>query len=179
MPPPLPPRCHAALLVVAGRLDDAGVRWVLAGSAGRALLGHRVRPRDIDVEVAEADAGVAGVALGVGLRRATGRGRSSLRVLTEVAGVEVDVTAGLAVEGPAWRLAPDDDVQLGARVPARLGDRTIPVAPPEEALARAVVLGEWEAIRRTASQAAAGDAPPPRIGYVLRRLSSATSRATR
>ncbi len=179
MPQPLPPRCHAALIAVAARLDAAGVRWVLAGSAGRALLGHRVRPRDIDVEVAVADAAAAEAALGVALSPSSGGGRSSRRGGTWVAGVEVDVTAGFAAEGPAWTLAADDDAQLAARHLVRLGDRTVPVAPVEEAVARALVLGDRAAVARVASQAAAGDAAPPRVSYVLRRLSSATSRATR
>ncbi len=177
---PLPPRAHAALVSVATRLDGAGVRWMLAGSAGRALLGHRVRPRDIDIEVVAADADAAGTALGVALVPASGRGRSSLRGRTWVAGVEVDLTAGLVVEGPGGRLAADDAAQLGARTIAQLSDRTIAVAPVEESLARAIVLGEWDRVARIASGAAAGDGvAPPRADYVARRLRSVIARAAR
>lgn len=178
MPRPLPPRAHAALLAVATRLDAAAVRWVLAGSAGRALLGHEARPRDIDVEVASEDAAAAGAALGITLDRSSGRGRSSLRGGLWLAGVEVDVTAGLEVAGQALRLPCDDTAQLSARTVARLSGRSIPVAPVEEALARAIVLGEWDALTRLALTAG-DEAPPMRADYLARRLSSATARATR
>jgi hypothetical protein len=179
VPRTLPPRAHAALLAVAARLDAAGVRWVLAGSAGRALLGHRVSPGDIDVEVALADAAAAGTALGITLNPASGRGRSSLRGGLWLAGVEVDVTAGLVVEGPALRLPCDDSAQLSACIIARLSGRAIPVAPVEEALTRAIVLGEWATLAKLT--ATAGDSDPPAIrgDYVARRLSSATAKATR
>jgi hypothetical protein len=180
VPQPLPPRAHAALLAVACRLDAAGVRWLLAGSAGRALLGHRVRPADIDLEVAQADAAAAAAALGVSMKPASGRGRTSLRGGVRWAGVEVDVTAGLTVEGPAMRLAPDEAAQLSARTIARLSGRAIPVAPVEEAVARAIVLGEWDALAKLVPPGGSGGDPAPlRADYVARRLSSATARATR
>ena len=180
MPPNLPPRPHAALLAVAAGLDRAGVRWVLAGSAGRALLGHRVRPADIDVEVAEEDSVAAGAALGAPLRAEAGGGRASLRGSTRRAGVVIDVTAGLVVEGATHTLRADDGAQLDWCHRVRSGGRTIPVAPVEEAVARALVLGAWATLARIASQAAAGAASPvPRAGYLARRLSSATARAAR
>lgn len=178
MTPSLPPRALAALHAVARRLDAAGVRWVLAGSAGRALLGHRVRPADLDVEVAGEDARRAGAALGTTLRRASGRGRSSLRAGAAVGDVAIDVTADLVVEGPGGRLAPDLDAQSGAGLVARSGGLAIPLAPAEEALARAIVLGDWDALGRIAAQAAAGGAAPPDAAYLARRLSSARPTAS-
>ncbi len=175
---PLPPRIHAAVLAAALRLDAAGVRWCLAGSAGRALLGHAGRPRDVDVEVAVADADAAARALGVTLERTSGGGRSSLRGGTVLAGVEVDVTAGFAAAGPTLSLdpTPDDHVIAGPR--AVLGGRPIPVQPPEEGIARAIVLGDWARLAKIAAGAGPG-APPPDAAQVARRLSSATSRASR
>ncbi|MGD9572094.1 MAG: hypothetical protein AB7V62_09435 [Thermoleophilia bacterium] len=175
---PLPPRIHAAVLAVAARLDAAGVRWCLGGSAGRALLGHAVRPRDVDVEVAVADAAAAGRALGVALRHSAGAGRSSLRGGTVLAGVEVDVTAGFAATGPELSLDPLPDDQLIAGPRAPLAGREILLAPPEEAVARALVLGDWDRLARIARGAGPG-AAPLRADQVARRLSSATSRASR
>lgn len=177
MPQPLPPRTHAALRAVALRLDGAGVRWVLAGSAGRWLLGHARRPRDIDVEVPAADAARAGAALGVALRPVAGAGRSSLRGAAVIAGVEVDLTAGLAVERRGRRLEPDPEVQMDLGVEVRLGDLTITVAPPEEALARAIVLCDGQALAKIVAGAGPG-ALPLRRDYLAARLSSAIDRAT-
>lgn len=178
---PLPPRAHAALLAVALRLDAAGVRWMLAGSAGRALQGHRVRPRDIDIEVPHDDVADAGRALGVALVRAAGGGCSSLRAVTRIGGVEVDVTGGLVVEGPWWRLPASDVAQLSACTSAQLGDHTITLAPVEESIARALVLGDRDRVQRIASGALAGGpgVAAPRLDYVVRRLSSAIARAAR
>ena len=119
---PLPPRAIAALCAVADRLAAARVEWVLAGSAGRALAGHAARPRDIDLEVAEADAGARPPRLGAGApARESGAGRTSLRVHATLAGMEVDVSAGLAVEGPGGRL--ERRLRAAARVgpPRRVG----------------------------------------------------------
>ena len=180
MPQPLPPRAHAALLAVACRLDAAGVRWLLAGSAGRALLGHRVRPADIDLEVPLPDAGAAGEALGLAMVAAAGRGRTSLRGSVSIAGIEVDVTAGLRVEGPHLVLAPDDHAQLSGCTLARLSDRPVRVAPVEEAMARALVLGDWAVLAKLLPPVGSDrDLPGLRGDYVARRLSSATTRATR
>ncbi|WP_217914936.1 nucleotidyltransferase domain-containing protein [Miltoncostaea marina] len=180
MPPPrtLPPRLLAALLAVAARLDAAGVEWLLAGSAGRALQGHARRPHDIDVEVPGRDAAAAGRALGAELRRDRGRGRDSLRARTMVAGVEVDVTCDLVVEGPTHRLEPDFALQRAWSRPIGLAARSIRTAPPEEAVVRALVLGEWAALA-SAAGAGGADAPPPRAAYVAARLRSAASRPAR
>ncbi len=164
-------------MAVAARLDAAGVRWVLAGSAGRRLLGHARRPRDLDVEVARADGPRAAAALGIGLRPAEGAGRSSLRGAGVIAGVEVDLTAGLVVEGAGRRLPPSMEVQLDLGVEVQLDDRRITVAPPEEAIARAIVLRDREALAKIAS-GAGPDAAPLRRGYVAARLAAAISTAS-
>ena len=177
MPGALPPRVHAALAAVAARLDAEGLRWLLAGSAGRRLMGHSRRPRDLDVEVAGADAHRAAAALGIVLRPAAGGGRSSLRGSTTIAGVEVDLTAGLTVAHGGRRLEPAFGVQSDHGVEVRLDHRVIAVAPPEEALARAIVLRDRAALAKLVAGAGAG-APPLRRDYVAARLSSAIATAT-
>ncbi len=174
MPPP--PRVLAALCAAADRLDAAGVPWVLTGSAGRALLGAPVRPGDVDLEVAAADAGPAAAALGTAAAPASGGGRSSLRAATVLAGVEVDLSAGFTVEGPELRLP--DGFALMARwaLPVPVAGRRIPVAPPEEALVRRLVQGDWPGLARLA---ASPGLPPPRADYVAERLRSASSTAAR
>ena len=181
MPRTLPPRTFAALAAAAARLDAAGVPWLLAGSAGRALMGYRVRPADIDIEVGPDGTTAAGRALGIALRRERGAGRDSLRGATRLAGVEIDVTCDLAVEGATHLLKPDFALQRGWARPIGLGGRSIWTAPPEEGIARAIVLGDWRTLARIAGQAegAPGTAPAIRPGYVAERLSSATERAAR
>ena len=174
MPPP--PRVLAALCAVADRLAAAGVPWVLTGSAGRALLGAPVRPGDVDLEVAEADAHRAAAALGTAAARSSGGGRSSVRAGARLANVEVDLSAGFTVEGPELRLP--DGFALMARwaVPAAAAGRRIAVAPPEEALVRGLVLGDQAALARLAGTPGL---PPPRAAYVAERLRSASSTAAR
>lgn len=174
---PLPPRAAAALVAVALRLDGAGVPWLLAGSAARALGGAAVRPGDLDVEVDGADADRAGAALGVALREEAGGGRRSLRGRAVLAGVEVDITAGLEVGGPGGRLAPDFGLQRAWAGGALVAGARVALAPAEEQVARALVAADWPALARIAAQAAAGGAPPPRAGYLARRLASAARAA--
>lgn len=188
MPRTLPPRTLAALAAAAARLDAAGVPWLLAGSAGRALLGHPARPADIDIEIGPGAAAVER-ALAVRFRRSRGAGRDSLRAATRLAGVEVDVTCDLAVEGPTHRLEPDFALQRGWARPIGLGGRSIWIAPPEEGIARALVLSDWASLARIAGRAGGGHGGPAAAGgggaaairpdYVALRLSSATERATR
>ena len=174
----LAPRPLAALVAVADLLARDGVDWLLAGSAGRALLGYPARPADIDIEVAPGDAGAAARRLGVDLAASTGEGRASRRGSRRVAGVEVDVTVDLAVAGPSHALAPDHALQRAWSHPVAVCGRTIRVAPVEETLARALVLGDWDRLATIAAQAAPVDAPI-RPDYVALRLSAATSSATR
>ncbi len=176
----MPPRRLAALCAIADSLARHGVSWVLAGSAGRALLGCTARPADIDIEVALDDAQAAGAALGVGLAREGGAGRHSRRARAWRAGVEVDITSDLVVAGPGGRLAADFARQWAWSHPVTICGRAIRVAPPEESLCRSIVLGDWGAIARLADQAARADpALHLRATYVAERLSSTTARATR
>jgi len=165
---------------VADALGGARVRWLLSGSAGRALLGSPVRPGDIDLEVDPRDAVAAATALGVELSPAAGSGRRSLRASARRAGVEVDITCDLAVDAPGGRLAPDFELMWNRSLSAAAAGRPIRIAPPEEALCRAVVLGDWAAVAKmsgAAAQAAGGIRLD--VGYVAERLSSATASATR
>jgi hypothetical protein len=145
------------------------VHFLVAGSAGRALRGCRVRPRDLDLEVDPAGAGVAGRALGVRLVRARGRGRDGLRGRARIAGAEVDVTAGLEVRGPAGTLRGDWAAQRAASTAVRVGGRVLALAPPEEHLTRALVLGEWAVIEKAARGC---DGVPLDAGYISSRLAS-------
>lgn len=167
----LPPRTLAALIAVADRLDGAGVPWLLAGGAGRALLGASHRPADVDVEVAAEHGEPAARALGFTLARDSGGGVTSQRAGGTVAGVEVDLSAGLTLDG---RLDADWALQWAWAVPCRAAGRTILVSPVEEALARAIVRGNWPRIAKLA----AGGGPAPRPGYLARRLSAVSSSAT-
>jgi hypothetical protein len=176
----LSPRALAALCAVADALARARVRWLLTGSAGRALLGAPARPADIDLEVDARDAAAAAAALGVELSPAAGGGRRSLRASALRAGVEVDLTCDLTVEVPEGRLAPDFALMWDRAHPVAAAGRAIRVAPLEEALCRAILLGDWAAVAKIAG--AAGRAPGGiRLdpGYVAARLSSATASATR
>ncbi|HMO00492.1 MAG TPA: hypothetical protein PKD59_13855 [Miltoncostaeaceae bacterium] len=174
MPPP--PRALAAVCAVADRLAAAGVPWLLTGSAGRALLGAAARPADVDLEVAEGDAERAAAALGTAAAPASGGGRSSLRASAVLAGVEVDLSAGFAMEGPELRL-PDGYALMAAwALPATAAGRRILVAPPEETLVRRLVAGDRAGAARL--EATPG-LPPLRAAYVAERLRSASSTATR
>jgi hypothetical protein len=177
---PLSPRPLAALCAVADVLARARVRWLLTGSAGRALLGSPTRPGDIDLEVDPHHAAAAAAVLGVQLSPAEGGGRRSLRASALRAGVEVDVTCDLAVEAPGGLLVPDFELMWSRAHTAVAAGREIRVAPLEEQLCRAILLGDWAAVAKVA--AAAGRAPGGiRLdpGYVAARLSSATASATR
>ena len=180
MPPSatLPPRPLAALCAVADAL--AGLRWLLGGSAGRALAGCPVRPRDIDLEVDPRDGAAAAAALGVTLREAAGAGRSSRRATALRAGVEVDLTCDLAIDAPGGRLAPDFALMWERAHQVVVAGRALRVAPLEESACRAIVLGDWAGVAKIAGQAARA---PGGIrldaAYVAARLSSATASATR
>lgn len=165
----LPARLQSALVAVAVRLDAAGVPWLLAGSAGRVLAGAARRPRDIDLEVPLGDAERAASALGLAASRHDGNGRSSVRALGRLGGVELDVSAGVTVAGPEWVLGPDDALAAEWAIPANLAGHRIMTAPPEEALVRAIVAADWSRIAALAAQGG----PAPRPAYVARRLAAA------
>lgn len=159
------------------RLDGAGVSWLLAGSAGRALLGYATAPRDLDVEVDGPELDAAARALGLSARRESGAGVSSLRAVGELAGVAVDLTADLEVAGPGGRLPPDFALQRAHAHAVASGDRTVLVAPVEETLARALVLDDLDRVARIAAEGAGRARPALRPGYLARRLSAAASAA--
>jgi hypothetical protein len=177
---PLSPRTLAALLAAADRLDRAGVDWLLAGSAARALLGLAARPADLDLEVPGEGAPAAAAALSLVLSRDAGGGRASWRGRCRIAGVEVDLTGDLEVRGPGGRLAPDFALQRAWAHTREVAGRRIRLAPVEEAVARAVVLADWRALARVAGEARDGREPVAlRTAYLSRRLSSATASAAR
>lgn len=180
MPVSLPPRHLAALCATTDALDRARVRWVLAGSAGRALLGCPVRARDIDVEVEPGGAAPAGAAIGAVLAESGGDGRRSLRASVERAGIEVDLTGDLSIEAPGGRLAPDFERQWAFSHPVTVCGRSIRVAPLEEVICRAIILADWAHVATISGQAARAH-PALRLdaGYVGERLSSASASATR
>jgi hypothetical protein len=173
---PPSPRALAALCAAADRLAAAGVPWVLAGSAGRALLGWPGRPNDIDLEVAGEDAARAAAALGTTAAPTSGGGRASIRAVAALAGVEVDVSAGFTAEGPSLRLPDGFALQRDWAHPRAVAGRVVLVAPPEEALARRIVQGDWAGVARLA---ATRGLPPLRAGYVAERLRSASPTAAR
>ncbi len=180
MSPPPPPRQLAALCAVADALAGVGVRWVLAGSAGRALLGCPVRPRDIDLEVEPTGAHRAARALGAELAEALGGGRSSLRGHSERSGIALDITCDLEIDAPGGRLPADFELQWKWSRPGPVCGRTIRVAPLEESLCRAIVLADWSHLARVGCEAARAE-PPIRLAsaYVSERLSSARVSANR
>ena len=175
----LPPRLLAALVAVADRLARAGAEWLLAGSAGRALQGFAVRPADLDLEASPRHAAAAAAALGVELRREAGGGRAAARAQTIVARSRIDLTCDLEVEGPGGRLGADFDRQRAWAAPVDVAGRTVLLAPMEETLVRALVLGEWAVLERLSREAVAGTAAPPRAAYLSWRLSSARDSAAR
>jgi hypothetical protein len=173
--PSLPPRQLAALRAVDDLFARERVEWLLAGSAGRSLLGWTGRPEDLDIEVHPADDLRAARAIGLPLREErTPNGVVSLRARTVVSGVEVDVNSAMSVEGPDATLPFDFAAQLEASHRVEIGGRAVRVAPPEEAFARAIVMADWERLARLAAQAGESTIRP---AYVVRRLSSAAARA--
>lgn len=167
----------AVVRAVAARLAAADVEWRLAGSASRMLRGAPVRPGDVDVEVAEADGPRAADALGLPPPRwQSGGGWSSLRSSGEINGVEVDLSAGLAVSGPAGTLRACDapvDTVTGTGVAG-----AISLIPVGESLARAIVADSDE--RRAKALGALPGEPAARaaaLAYCEARVAAAASAA--
>jgi hypothetical protein len=165
----LPPRLAAALVEVARRFASAGVDWMLSGSAARVLTGADAEPRDLDVEVAAADAEQAATALGCALAVDEDHCWTSLRGQCVVEGVAVDVSAAITVVGAEWGLEPDDQTARAWSRAVTVGGYPIALAPVEEQLVRALVAGDWSRIAKISG----GGGPPPRAAYVFRRLASA------
>lgn len=140
-PHPLPPALAAALGEIADRLADAGVSWLLAGSAMRALRGFDVIPADLDLEVAGPEAGGAAEALGLTAPQTDSDARvTSLRTTGRLAGADVDLSADLTCHGPGGTLTADFAAQRRRADTAPVDGRVVPLAPLEEAIARAEVL---------------------------------------
>ena len=144
---------------MADRLARGGRGLAAGGQRGPGAAGLPRRARgDIDLEVAAADAAARrrGAWAPRGRERRAAGAHLAAGALRPSPGVEVDVTAGLAVGGPRRALAPD--VRAAARVGAPrascAGGRSR-VAPVEETLARALVLGDWAALARSPPQAGA------------------------
>jgi hypothetical protein len=162
----------AALAAAASRLDRAGVPWRLAGGTGRLLLGMHGRPSDVDIEVAAADAARAADALGLpSPTPIEGSGWWSLRSQGTLAGIELDLSGGLRVEGPGGVLQADD----ADAVTVRFGGGTVRVETPGESLARAVVSGDAAREQRAREQLPAQ--PAAALAYAELRVAAAASAA--
>ncbi|MDX6645767.1 MAG: hypothetical protein QOK40_1494 [Miltoncostaeaceae bacterium] len=142
--------------------------WLLTGSAARALAGFGRRPADLDIECAAADAPAAAAALGLVLRPEAGGGARSLRARGAIAGVGVDLSADLALDGSGGRLDPDFTLQRTFAGEARVAGRAVLLAPVEEALARTLVRADRERLDRLLAEAPAGLLL--RADYLARRL---------
>lgn len=173
MPSSLPPELERALIALAARLDSVGVDWLVAGSTARALLGFGVTPRDLDIELLEADVPRAAAALEIDTGRSTDERASSVRAGGRFAGHEVDLTGGLELRGPTGTLAADFPLLCRSARPVPIGGRTVAVAPVEEQIARAAVLADSDRLERIAREAPAGFVPD--AAYLSARLAAATA----
>jgi hypothetical protein len=142
---------------------------MLAGSAAWALAGAAAEPRDLDIEIATADAERAAGALGCVRELDQGDGWSSLRGQCGLEGVEIDVSAGMRVVGAEWGLEPDGQTARAWSRSASVDSYPVTLAPTEEQLVRALIVGDWARIAKISG----GGGPPPRPDYVFRRLASA------
>jgi hypothetical protein len=132
-------------------------------------LGASVRPRDIDLEVEMGVAERAAAALGFAGATESSGGWTSWRAVGAIAGVEVDLSAGVTVTGPGGRLEADLGAQWDASVAVVVARRTIHVAPAEEMLARAIVADAAARIAKLADV--------PRTDYLSSRLRAARAAA--
>ncbi len=145
-----------ALDAVADRLDAAGVVWLVTGSGARALRGFATEPRDLDLEVAGADAAAAAAALGMAPDTTQDARGRSIRAVGAVAGMEVDLTAGLTLTGPGGVLPADFPLMAQFATHVRVGRRTVRVAPLEEQIVRILVTGDEARRRRFVEEAPDG-----------------------
>lgn len=167
----LPVPLHAALVAVAQRLDDAGVDWVLSGSAGLALAGFAVVPRDLDIEVEASDVSAAASAVGLVAARETDARVSSVRARGAWNGVELDITGGLEFHGQGGNLHTDFPLLLMSSTAVDVDGRTVRVAPVEEHIARSIVAGDEARLDRLADCRPTGYLVNQ--GYLSSRLASA------
>ena len=111
----------------------------------------------------------ATAALGLAGAIASADGWTSWRAVGAIAGVEVDLSAGVTVVGPGGRLGADFELQWESSSVVVVARRMIHVAPPEEMLARAIVA---DAAARIATLAGV-----PRTSYLSSRLRAARAAA--
>ncbi len=175
LPSPLSAVLTAALRQIAEALGSAGIDWLVAGGTARALSGFATTPNDLDIEVASADMDAAAAALGLSVTDARDATARSRRATGSVAGVDVDLTAGLVLTGPGGVLPPDFDLMTAFATTVDVGGRAVPVMPVEEQIVRILVTGDEE--RRPRFVREAPDGFVARDDYVSARLGSA--RATR
>ncbi len=88
-----------------------------------------------------------------------------------LAGVEVDLSAGVEVHGAGGTLACDDRLTARYAVPVETPWGRVLCAPPEEMPLRAFVSGDWTRLGRLAARGG----PPPRLDYVVRRLADSSA----
>jgi len=162
----------ATLAAITARLGAGGVHWRLAGSTGRLLLGHTVRPDDVDLEVARIDAARAAAALGLtDPRPQSGGGWSSLRAAGIIGGVPVDLSGGMEITGPGGVLRAGD----AATIAVTWGGHVVQVVAPGESVARAVVAGDAQREERAREAIAPVDTDALR--YAESRIAAAASAA--
>ena len=150
MPPSLPPTLVHALRGVAERLDDAGLDWVVSGSAALALAGFAIEPQDLDIEVATFDAPAAAAAVGLVAARETDANVSSVRAQGAWETVPIDITGGLEFHGPGGNLHTDFRLMLMSSRPVDVGGIIVRIAPPEEHIARSIVAADPVRLERLA-----------------------------
>ena len=173
MPSSLPPALRHALIALARRLDAADVDWVVTGSTARALAGFAVTPRDIDVELDEADVPRAAAAIGLEAARAVYEQGTSLRAAGRFSKQDVDLTGGLTVRGGGRVLAPDFELLRRFARSVVVDEHTVLVGPVEEQIARATVLSDAGRLERIAREAPPGYTRDET--YVALRLAAASA----
>lgn len=168
----------AAVVAVATLLDEAGVPWLLSGSAGRALLGFSRRPGDVDIEVPVPSIHDAARALGAAARFDESGGRSGWRAAAMIRGVDVDLFAGLTIARADGRspLGHEFSQQERFALTCSLAGRAIRVAPVEEQVAGAIAGADWERLAKVVAGAPADFRL--RRGYLERRLAVSESAAS-
>lgn len=168
-PPPLPGPLEAALLDIADALS--ALSWLVTGSTARALAGFAARPRDLDIEVAAGLADEAARRLDLSLSDQVDSRARSRRAGGRIAGVDVDLTAGLTLIGPSGILPPDFDLMLRFATTVSIDGRPIALAPLEEQMVRILISGDESRRARFVAEAP-GDFRP-RNDYVELRLAAA------
>lgn len=129
----------------------------MTGGVAAAFHGLDRRPGDVDAECVVADAAAVARALGIAMRTDEDGVVRSLRGGLVIAGVGVDVSAGLAIGGPGGRVEPDDDAVWAATREVWWAGGSLRVAPPGESLARALARGDAGRVARARAVAGPAD----------------------